>query len=135
MSTQAHAVEALKLLEPFINPGQRAALEECMRGEEKQFFFDMLCDLAARVILLPPLYAQDGAGDQATVYLHYFIGGCDWHITELDPATGEAFGQADIGYGPELGYISIPELLENSVELDLYWEPKTLAEINQKRGA
>jgi hypothetical protein len=37
----------------------------------------------------------------------------------------QAFGIADLGMGAELGYISIPELLENGAELDLYF--KTLA--------
>jgi len=31
--------------------------------------------------------------------------------------------------GPELGYISIPELLEAGAELDFYWQQKTVAEI------
>jgi hypothetical protein len=30
---------------------------------------------------------------------------------------------------PELGYISIEELVANGIELDLYWTPKTLAEV------
>ena len=35
-----------------------------------------------------------------------------------------------LGMGAELGYISIPELLENGAELDLYYtEPKTIGEI------
>ena len=40
-----------------------------------------------------------------------------------------AFGIADLGMEPELGYISIPELLEVGAELDLYHTPKTVAEI------
>jgi hypothetical protein len=31
--------------------------------------------------------------------------------------------------GPELGYISIPELLEIGAELDYYFAPATVAEI------
>ena len=31
--------------------------------------------------------------------------------------------------GAELGYISIPELLENGAELDLYFKPVTIGEI------
>ena len=42
----------------------------------------------------------------------------------------QAFGIADLGKGRELGYISIPELLENGAELDLYYtEPKTIGEL------
>ncbi len=32
----------------------------------------------------PALYAQDGKGDEAIVHAHYFIGGCDWLVTEYD---------------------------------------------------
>lgn len=47
--------------------------------------------------------------------------------------TEEVVGQADLGYGePELGYISITELLDNGVELDLYFTPSTLGQINAK---
>ena len=43
----------------------------------------------------------------------------------------QAFGIADLGMGyRELGYISIPELLENGAELDLYYTtPKTIGEL------
>jgi len=42
----------------------------------------------------------------------------------------QAFGIADLGIGfRELGYISIPELLENGAELDLYFQPKTIGEL------
>ena len=40
----------------------------------------------------------------------------------------QAFGLADLGYGPEYGYISIEELLENGVELDFHYRPRTVAE-------
>jgi len=56
----------------------------------------------------------------------------DWYITEKDMGDEQiqAFGLADLGMGfPELGYISIEELVENGVELDLHWTPKTLAEV------
>ncbi len=81
------------------------------------------------------------AGD-AIAYLHYFIGGCDWWITERDkePEQLQFFGVADLGFGsPELGYISTVELLETrvqtpfgfmaGVELDFHWEPKALKDI------
>jgi hypothetical protein len=38
-----------------------------------------------------------------------------------------------MGY-PELGYISIAELVANNVELDLYFTPRTLAEVKRERG-
>ena len=47
----------------------------------------------------------------------------------------QAFGYADIGYGPEAGYISIEELLENDVELDLYWTPRPWGEVKKAAAA
>jgi len=137
MSTKLEAVEALKILVSFINKDQLEVLREAMRGEERQFFFDLLCNLAERIVLMPETYEQDGKGYEAIAYLHYFAGGCDWYITEKDcdpdgEGQRQAYGQADLGYGPELGYISIAELLENKVEIDLYYAPKTLAAINAR---
>ena len=59
-----------------------------------------------------------------------------WYITERDKSAddgngnAQAFGLADLfADGGELGYISIPELLENGAHLDLAFTPKPLSEI------
>jgi hypothetical protein len=89
---------------------------------------------AAELAAIPALYATDGQGKDAIVHLHYFVGGADWYVTELDPETGEAFGSADLGMGPELGYIPLTELESVlaggifPVERDLQWAPKPLRE-------
>ena len=136
--TKTDALAALKDLRGFIGPDQLHILGEVMRGEEKQFFFDLLGSLAERVKTMPKTYEQDGKGGQARAFLHYFKGSGDWYITGKDcDLDGEgqvqAFGQADLGFGPELGYISITELIENNVELDFYYTPKTLNELNQEK--
>ena len=66
---------------------------------------------------------------------HYFVGACDWYVVELDRATGDAFGHADLGLGfPEWGWFNLVELeqlLVNGlfvVERDLDFEPVTAAE-------
>ena len=80
-------------------------------------------------------YESTAKGRAALAYLHYFIGGFDWWIVEKDADPDhagqvQAFGIADLGMDAELGYISIPELLENGAELDLYYtEPKNIGEI------
>lgn len=53
-----------------------------------------------------------------------------WYITEFNPATGEAFGLADV-HEKELGYISLEELqafrgrFGLPLERDLHWNPST----------
>lgn len=93
---------------------------------------------------LPPLYAQDGKGSQAVVYLRLFSpdSGWTWHLTEGSPVTDEQgveedfrfFGLVD-GQCSELGYVLLSELetargsMGLPIERDLHWQPKTLAQI------
>lgn len=141
MTTKLEAVRALKSINQFIGRTQMLCFGDLMRGEEKEFFFDKACELAERIATMPKTYEQDGKGRQAVAYLHYFTSGCDWWITEKDmetpdaPGQHQAFGLADFGYGGELGYISIVELLANGAELDLYFQPTTLAKLNEKEAA
>jgi hypothetical protein len=123
-------------LRHFIGRSQAMALGNCLCGEEGDYFETMLTDLAQRVATMPKTYEQDGKGDEAVVYLHYFRGGMDWFITERDSEIEQhqAFGLSDIGYGGDLGYVSIEELIANGVELDLYWTPKTLAQVKASRN-
>jgi hypothetical protein len=130
-------------LEGFIGPTQVAALIEVCRGGEQDYFFRKLVELAKIVSNMPETYEQDGKGDDAIAYLHYFTSGTDFYITEKDAgcdADGpgdfqrQAFGRADLyGDGGELGYISILEILSAGAELDLYFKPKTLREIERYR--
>lgn len=133
MTTESEAKTYLERLAQagFIGPAQRAAIHEGFHGEEAQFFFDQMGALFAAIQAMPQTYDQDGLGKNAVAHLHYFIGGCDWHITEKDMLMDQrqAFGRADLGYGGELGYISLMEITRAGAELDLYWTPKTLAEL------
>ena len=130
MSGLTEAKAALEELRQFIGKSQLAALRELFRGEERQYFFDKVCELRDLVANMPKTYEQEGKGDHAIIHLHYFIGNCNWYITEKDSEKEQvqAFGLADLGYGPEYGYISIEELLGNGVEVDFYYRPRTVAE-------
>ena len=139
-NTLSEATAALKTLYPFIGAEQRQILGDlAKRGEEREFFRNKLCELAELVSTMPKTYEQDGKGEQAVIYLHYFTNSCDWYITERDAETQEqpgqhqAFGLADLGCGPELGYISIVELLANGAELDLYFKPRTLENLKSNK--
>ena len=91
---------------------------------------------------IPGLYDTEkiDANDKI-IYLHFFIGGCDWYIAEFD---GEDlfFGFAILNdpQNAEWGYISFKELDEINldgleVDNDLYWEPEEFSKINWKREA
>lgn len=126
-------------LQHFIGHAQRECLAELLTGEEGAFFANKLATLADLLAKMPTTYTQESLGDQAIIHLHYFKAGADWYITEKDiDSDGEgqiqAFGLVNLGYGPEVGYISIPEILEQGAELDLYFTPITLAAIINKKG-
>lgn len=137
--SRLEAADALPKLRSFIGKSQLFCLEQGTRGEESQYFLDLICQLAERIIAMPGVYEQDGKGDEAIVYLHYFRGGMDWFITEKDiedddePGQHQAFGLSDLGHGGELGYICIRELIECHVELDFYFEPRTLGAVQAER--
>jgi hypothetical protein len=85
---------------------------------------------------IPRLYAQDGKGLDATVYVKWFGGPATWLITEYDPVERIAFGWCDLGLGfPELGYVSLTEveelrvgILRQRIERDLWFTPRPLSE-------
>jgi hypothetical protein len=137
--TILQAFTAVNSIKGFISPQQLAVIRAYCHGEEGQFFIDKLCEFSERIETMPKTYEQDGKGRQAIAYLHYFMGSADWYITERDAdEDGEGqiqvFGEADLGYGPEMGYISIAELIEIGAELDLHFEPTTLSQIDAKRA-
>lgn len=118
---------------------QRLALVQALKSEEKLFFAELLTGVRDRIESMPKTYEQDGLGEDAVVHLHYFIGGIDAWVTEKDMGAGDdddrqhqAFGKICLTGNKEdaeLGYISIAELIEEGVELDLYWIPKPLGQI------
>lgn len=121
---------AVRSLGRFIGHAQLSTLADACRGEERQWFKAKLIEMAERVNTMPKTYEQDGKGDDAIVYLHYFHPAGDWYITERDMEAEQlqAFGLADLGF-PELGYISIQEIVDNGGELDIHFEPKPLREV------
>ncbi len=119
----------------FIGKSQLRAMTQILVAEEGDDMLRIMDEVEKTINSMPAIYEQDGKGDDAIVYLHYFRGGMDWYITERDFSADQyqAFGYADFGYGMEAGYISIKELIENGVELDLYWTPKTIGEIKKEK--
>ena len=138
--------EAISHLEPFVTHSQWQAMKSGMRGEEGAFFKDKVLEYGQRIAIMPITYEQDGKGNQAKAYLHFFTSASDWYILEKDASGADEDGQAQMfGYGvlngdtqnAELGYISLNELLDHGAEFDLHFETRTLEAIKQaiKGGA
>ncbi len=126
-------LESLQALAPYMGRSQWHTLWKlCQRGEEQPHFRQMVQDWAARIAAMPRTYETDGQGLKAVAHLHYFTPAFDFYITEKDRSGGtrQAFGLA-VAPEQELGYINIREIVEAGAELDLYWTPKTLAEIGR----
>ena len=82
---------------------------------------------------IPNLYEQEGKGEDAMVYVKFFLPGTrwTWYATEFN-TKDIFFGWVKSGISPdfdELGYFSLSELKEVNIERDLYFEPKPLKEI------
>ena len=131
------------VLSSFVGRSQASAIRSAMRGEEGDWFRSKMKEMQAIIDGMPVSYETDGDGKPKVAQLHYFGGNSDAWIVELDKGSpddtpedyqSQAWGMVDLGYGAETGYVSIPELLANGLELDLYWKPKTLDEIKDKRG-
>ena len=98
-----------------------------------------------RLAKIPRLYETENVPLQdKLIYLHCFIGGCDWYIAEYD---GEDlfFGFAILNQdyqNAEWGHVSFSELkaikvkwLEIDCELDWIWEIRPASEIDKIREA
>ncbi len=118
-----------KAVHGILPKAQRAFVQQLLHGPEARFFSDKMRELEALLPTIPDLRETDGQGEDAVVHLHYFTGSADWYITEVvrDPEyAGDAFGLADLGMGfPELGYMSLPEIMEVA-ELDFHFAPRPL---------
>jgi hypothetical protein len=94
---------------------------------------------------IPRLYeTEDVPLRVKPIYLHFFIGGCDWYVSEYD---GEDlfFGYAILNNDVEMaewGYISFRELkeikikgsLEVDCELEEHWKVRKASEIERIRN-
>ena len=126
------AFHTLNKLRKFFSRPQYLSLHELCRSSEAEFFGEKLAEIEATIEAMPVTYGQDGKGDDAIAYLHYFIGGSDFYITEKDVEgdVEQATAYASInGAGLELGYVSIREIVETGAELDLHWTPAPISQV------
>lgn len=87
---------------------------------------------------IPRLYQQEEKRPaEVIIYAHFFVGGCDWFITEYD-GDDTLFGFAVLAPGcGEWGYVSFSELRNLKVnglfdvEFDAHWTPTKAGEIEK----
>lgn len=132
--TQKNALQQLEELKAMalISVPQYKVIKSLLRCEEKAFFIEAVDFIYSIFDVMPKMLEQDGKGDNAIAYLHYFTANSDFYITEKEVIEGitQAFGLASVYPSDyELGYISIAELVQAGAEIDLHFTPKTLGEI------
>ena len=77
------------------------------------------------------------------IYMHFFLGGCDWYAAEYDPESRIFFGFAILNDDLEMaewGYFSLQELCDVKVEFlevdrDLHFEPQKAMDIERIKQA
>ncbi len=122
---------------------QLAYLNELKRqgGEDAVEMEDVLINVIEAYKYMPNIYEQDGKGYNAVVRIHYFVGGTDWYITEMDKITGEMYGFTVLNGDYEMaefGYIDSEFLIDNNLpplskpQLDFYWNYQTINEILER---
>lgn len=94
-----------------------------------------------RLDKIPRLYETEKTPvDEKLIYLHFFIGGCDWYVAEYDGDDtfwGYAILNGDL-QNSEWGYFSFSELrairvkggVEVDCELEKIWRVKMFKEIS-----
>ena len=125
-----YQLQALKEGEQEIKSGLR----------DEPLFLD---DLNNAYKLVPPEYEPIGTGMNKVAFFHYFYGGSDWYITELDKKSNYAMGYVILNGDTQMseyGSININELTDKSignilsnVNIDQYFKPQTLNQIFQSK--
>lgn len=142
--SRTEAIKALSSTDGFFRHwmpySQRIALTQALSGEEGNYFATLLTEIKARIESMPQTYeTEDTDCRDKVIYLHYFGGAIDAWIAEKDIGDGtedlrqlQAFGLQSFSGLPEAewGYVSIQELIDHGIELDLYWTPKLVKELS-----
>jgi len=93
---------------------------------------------------IPKFYSTEEVPlKEKMIYMHFFIGGCDWYASEYDPESKTFFGFAILNNdydNAEWGYFSLEELCSLKVDFvevdrDLHFTPARAIEIETIRKA
>lgn len=125
------------LMRDCMPAAQRATVAAALGGEGAAGVGDRLDALAATLRRMPRLHETDGQGGRALARMHWSTGAADWWLVEWDATGRSGFGLCDLGqgFGPELGYFALSDMLSIGAELDLHWQPAPVARIRADRSA
>ena len=93
---------------------------------------------------IPAFYSTEKVPlKEKMIYMHFFLGGCDWYAVECDPESQTFFAFAILNDDLEMaewGYFSLQELCDVKVEFlevdrDLHFEPQKAMEIERIKQA
>jgi hypothetical protein len=134
-------LKKLKKIKDYICDAQLEIVNQNPSG-----FIDPVNRLYKAIYEMPEIYGQDGVPlEDKMCYLHYFYGGSDWFIMEAPRVDlvdeNKEIEDAVFGFvclnddtpNAELGYVDVNELKSLNIELDFYFEPKTLREAFPKK--
>jgi len=89
---------------------------------------------------IPAFYSGKNTSiEEKKIYMHFFMGGCDWYATEYNPEEGNFFGFAILNgmYDmAEWGYFNYRELCELKmsfleVDRDKFWKVRKAKEVEK----
>ena len=93
---------------------------------------------------IPALYSAEHIPlKEKVIYMHFFLGGCDWYASEYEPGERLFFGFAILNNDLEMaewGYFSLEELASLKVQFlevdrDMHFTPTKAIDIENIRRA
>src|SRR5690625_3624620 len=145
MDRRQQAREAMAgVLRHFMPQRQLAAMQELSEcGEEADFFIEKVIEYRDRIQGMPIYREQEELGDEAVAFLHYCRWGFHFYIIGRDSAGNGAAEVQERAFGlvipdageQQLGCISLPEIFSSGADLDLHFEPRSLAAVKAERAA
>ena len=93
---------------------------------------------------IPGLYSAEHIPlKEKVIYMHFFLGGCDWYASEYEPESRLFFGFAILNNDLEMaewGYFSLEELSDIKIQFleidrDLHFTPTKAIDIENIRIA
>lgn len=129
--------QASEILKQFISREQIFVLMSGLSPLERMAYSDRLINLAT--IINEDMPINDNTmptSNDNTIYLHYFINGADWYVIEKDANVDgkgqiQAYGLVDFGEGLQETFISIKQMFEFHVQLDLAFQPRSVSELQE----